>query len=142
MYIIGATNRPDIIEKAMLRPGRLEKILYVPLPNEQDRVDILGKHLKKVPVDLNVNLKEIALNPKCDRFSGADISSLVKEAQANCVRRYNINPSKEQLLLCQSDFDFAMNKIVPSVSKKDMLTYEKVIILVIYYKIINLSKLF
>ena len=98
----------------------------MPLPNQQDRIEILEKHLNKVPIDKSVNIKEIALNPKCDRYSGADISSLVKEAQANCVRRYHKDLNKDNLKVNQSDFDLALNKIVPSVSKKDMLSYEKV----------------
>jgi len=131
VYIIGATNRPDIIEKAMLRPGRLEKILYVPLPNEQDRVDILEKHLRKVPLEENLNIKQIALNSKCDRYSGADISSLVKEAQASCVRRFHIDPKNEKLLINQKDFDSALDKVVPSVSRKDMQIYDKVTLFIL-----------
>lgn len=63
VFIIAATNRPDIIDPAMLRPGRLDKLLYVPLPSPEDRVSILKTCVKKVPLADDVNLIEIANNP-------------------------------------------------------------------------------
>src|SRR5690606_3029425 len=69
VFVIGATNRPDIIDPAMLRPGRLDKLLCVPLPDEEARVKILKAVGKKTPMDSSVNLKEIA--KRCENFSGA-----------------------------------------------------------------------
>ena len=63
VFIIAATNRPDIIDPAMLRPGRLDKLLYVPLPTPDDRISILKTTVKKVPLADNVDLKKIALSP-------------------------------------------------------------------------------
>lgn len=62
VFIIAATNRPDIIDPAMLRPGRLDKLLYVPLPSPEDRVSILKTCVKKVPLAEDVDLVKIANN--------------------------------------------------------------------------------
>jgi ribosome biogenesis ATPase len=80
VFIIAATNRPDIIDPAMLRPGRLDKLLYVPLPSPEDRVSILSTCVKKVPLADNVDLKKIAYSAQCEGFSGADLSALTREA--------------------------------------------------------------
>lgn len=56
VFVIAATNRPDIIDPAMLRPGRLDKLLYVPLPSEQDRLSILKTVTRKLPVSKKVDL--------------------------------------------------------------------------------------
>ena len=80
VFVIAATNRPDIIDPAMLRPGRLDKLLYVPLPNPDDRLQILKTCCKKVPLDEDVNLDKIANSPLLEGFSGADLSALTREA--------------------------------------------------------------
>lgn len=80
VFIIAATNRPDIIDPAMLRPGRLDKLLYVPLPTADDRVSILRTCVKKVPLADDVDLKTIANSPSCEGYSGADLSALTREA--------------------------------------------------------------
>ena len=80
VFVIAATNRPDIIDPAMLRPGRLDKLLYVPLPNSDDRLQILQTCCRKVPIDKSVNLLAIANNESCEGYSGADLSALVREA--------------------------------------------------------------
>jgi len=80
VFVIAATNRPDIIDPAMLRPGRLDKLLYVPLPTKDDRFSILKTVTKNLPLDKEVNLRMIAHSEHCDGFSGADLSALVREA--------------------------------------------------------------
>ena len=59
VFVIAATNRPDIIDSAMLRPGRLDKLLYVPLPTKEDRVQIMRTITRKAPLAKDVNLKTI-----------------------------------------------------------------------------------
>ncbi len=81
VFIIAATNRPDIIDPAMLRPGRLDKLLYVPLPNADDRVQILKTCVNKVPLSEDVDIVKIASNSACEGYSGADLSALTREAQ-------------------------------------------------------------
>ena len=80
VFIIAATNRPDIIDPALLRPGRIDKTLFVPLPNPHERLLILKAMLLKTPLSSNVNLEKIAYNKKLDLFTGADLSALVKDA--------------------------------------------------------------
>lgn len=74
VFIIGATNRPDIIDPALLRPGRLDQLIYIPLPDEPGRLNVLKAVLRKTPVapDVDLNLLVKYLNG----FSGADITEL------------------------------------------------------------------
>lgn len=80
VFVIAATNRPDIIDPAMLRPGRLDKLLYVPLPTNEDRLSILTTVTRSLPLSKDVNLRDIAFSHQCEGYSGADISALVREA--------------------------------------------------------------
>jgi ribosome biogenesis ATPase len=66
--VIAATNRPDIIDSAILRPGRLDKPLYVPLPGPADRVKILATLLRNIPHAADLNLESIGHDPRCNRF--------------------------------------------------------------------------
>lgn len=83
VFVIAATNRPDIIDEAVLRSGRIEKHLYVPLPNQQERFQILQKITSKVNRQDNLNLE--AISEKTDNFSGADLYFLVKKAIINAI---------------------------------------------------------
>ena len=80
VFVIAATNRPDIIDPAMLRPGRLDKLLYVPLPNKQERLQILQTLTRTLPLEDLVDLKVIVHSKDCTGYSGADLSALVREA--------------------------------------------------------------
>jgi len=115
VFVIAATNRPDIIDPAMLRPGRLDKLLYVPLPNHEERFSILTTLTKNVPIEhKGVNLKEIASSKKCEGYSGADLAALMKEAQLNCLRRMKAEDERAEIE--GRDFEAALNKVFPSVS--------------------------
>lgn len=116
VFVIAATNRPDIIDPAMLRPGRLDKLLYVPLPNPDDRLQILKTCCKKVPLAEDVNLDKIANSHLLEGFSGADLSALTREAQLNALRlKLHLN-STEKVTVTQEDFNMALTKVFPSVS--------------------------
>lgn len=80
VFVIAATNRPDIIDPAMLRPGRLDKLLYVPLPTSEDRLQILQTLTRSLPLDPSLDLVPVACSSSCDGYSGADLSALVREA--------------------------------------------------------------
>lgn len=80
VFVIAATNRPDVVDPAMLRPGRLDKLLYVPLPSAGDRCQILQMHLRSVPTAPDVDAEAIARDARCAHFSGADVKALVREA--------------------------------------------------------------
>ena len=78
-FLIAATNRPDMIDPAMLRPGRLDKLLYVPLRRRMG-ASILKTLTRKTPIAADVRIERIALSAACEGFSGADLASLVREA--------------------------------------------------------------
>ncbi|XP_052006680.1 nuclear valosin-containing protein-like isoform X3 [Xyrauchen texanus] len=135
VFIMAATNRPDIIDPAVLRPGRLDKTLYVGLPPPADRHAILvtiTKNGSKPRLDSDVNLEEIAHDIRCDSFTGADLSALVREACVNALRVHlNTRPSQthtgpvEEIRVRRVHFEDAFKKVRPSVSKKDRVMYEK-----------------
>eukprot|EP00920_Eleutheroschizon_duboscqi_P011225 GHVT01026294.1.p1 GENE.GHVT01026294.1~~GHVT01026294.1.p1 ORF type:complete len:653 (+),score=121.60 GHVT01026294.1:192-1961(+) len=80
VFVIAATNRPDIVDPAMLRPGRVDKLFYVPLPDLRGRTDILRAITTKTPMHQDVDLQEIANAPRAHGLSGADLAGLVREA--------------------------------------------------------------
>lgn len=86
--MIGATNRPDMIDPAMVRPGRLDKLLYVDLPSASERWEILKTHTKRTPIPTECmdDIKLIVESSDCDGFSGADIAALVREAATSALR--------------------------------------------------------
>ena len=86
VMIIAATNRPDIIDPALLRPGRFDKILEIPLPDEADRVEIFNIHMKNRPIGADVNVLELAKTT--EGFSGADIQAIVTEASIISIREF------------------------------------------------------
>ena len=96
VFVIAATNRPDIIDPAMLRPGRLDKLLYVPLPSKEDRVSILNTVCRKVPLADDVDLTQIAHDQHCEGYSGADLSALVREAQMCTLKAVIAKETKEE----------------------------------------------
>jgi len=86
VFVIAATNRPDMIDPAMLRPGRLDKTLYVDLPNEQERLEILKTLSRKTPLDPDVDLQVISSDSRCEGYSGADLAALVRESAVTALR--------------------------------------------------------
>ena len=86
VFLIAATNRPDIIDPALLRPGRLDKILYVPLPDAAGRISILKTVSRKSPISAEVNFGKIAHDSRCNGLSGADLAALVREACVSALK--------------------------------------------------------
>jgi transitional endoplasmic reticulum ATPase len=84
VFIIGATNRPDIIDPAILRPGRLDQLIYIPLPDLPSRINILKAVLRKSPVANDVDLE--FLGQKTHGFSGADLTEICQRACKNAIR--------------------------------------------------------
>ena len=85
IYVIAATNRPDKIDPAMLRPGRLETLIFIDLPGRDERVEILQTLTRKLGIPFSEDLAEVAR--KCEGFSGADLQSLLRKAQHVAVKR-------------------------------------------------------
>jgi len=84
VFIIGATNRPDIIDPAILRPGRLDQLIYIPLPDEKSRIQILKANLRKSPISPEVNIDVLANVTK--GFSGADLTEICQRACKLAIR--------------------------------------------------------
>jgi len=84
VVVLAATNRPDLLDPALLRPGRLDKLIYVPLPNREARLKILKVHTRKVPLAEDVNLEEIA--EKTEGYTGADLAAICREAAMMVLR--------------------------------------------------------
>jgi transitional endoplasmic reticulum ATPase len=108
IIVIAATNRPDIVDSAALRPGRFDRLIYVPEPDEAARLEIFKIHTKNMPLSNDVDIKEHRM---AKGYSGADISSVCREAAMNALRR-DIN-AKEVTF---SDFEKAMGEVPPSIS--------------------------
>ncbi|XP_073412500.1 nuclear valosin-containing protein-like isoform X1 [Dendrobates tinctorius] len=132
VFIMAATNRPDIIDPAILRPGRLDKTLYVGLPPPGDRLAILRtitKNGSRPPLGPDVDLEVIACDEKCDCFTGADLSALIREASISALRSemLHANPAvpRAEILVYKKHFDEAFKKVKPSVSKMDQMMYEQ-----------------
>ncbi|MBZ6375443.1 MAG: AAA family ATPase [Kocuria palustris] len=113
IYVIAATNRPDIIDPAMLRPGRLETLLFVNLPTPLERVEILQTLVRKLAIEFNEDLRKLA--EECEGFSGADLGSLLRRAGYSAIKR------RDSIKLV--DFVAAKSFIRPSVT--DLRKYEK-----------------
>ena len=108
IIVIAATNRPDIVDSAVLRPGRFDRLIYVPEPDEAARLEIFKIHTKNMPLSNDVDIKAHRMTKG---YSGADISSVCREAAMNALRR-DIN-AKEVTF---SDFEKAMAEVPPSIS--------------------------
>ncbi|XP_033000580.1 nuclear valosin-containing protein-like [Lacerta agilis] len=132
VFIMAATNRPDILDPAILRPGRLDKTLYVGLPPPLDRLAILKTITKdgtRPPLDTDVDLEEIAHNPCCDSYTGADLSALVREASVCALKEemavLNAANRKGEIKIARKHFKAAFKKVKSSVSRKDQMMYEE-----------------
>lgn len=115
VIVIAATNRPDVLDPALLRPGRFDRQVVVPLPDMLGREQILKVHMRKVPVSDNVNAKVIAQGTP--GFSGADLANLVNEA-ALFAARYN------KRLVEMNEFDKAKDKIMMGAERRSMVMNE------------------
>ncbi|XP_073755932.1 nuclear valosin-containing protein-like isoform X3 [Callorhinus ursinus] len=131
VFIMAATNRPDIIDPAILRPGRLDKTLFVGLPPPADRLAILKtitKNGTRPPLGADVNLEALAADLRCDCYSGADLSALVREASVCALREEMTRPKDGgetgELKVSQKHFEEAFRKVKSSISKKDQVMYE------------------
>src|SRR3954469_6194922 len=131
VVVIGATNRPDIIDPALLRPGRFDRILYVPPPDRESRLQILKIHTKKKPLAEDVNIEELA--DKTDGYTGADIASLSSAAVMLSLREHikkypdpkEAEKHNQGLKISMKHFEEAMRKIRP-LSKQELDMYKNV----------------
>jgi cell division protease FtsH len=115
VIIIAATNRPDVLDPALLRPGRFDRQVVVPQPDVKGRLEILKVHVRNIPVADNVDLEKIARGTP--GFSGADLANLVNEAALLAARQ-----SKTKVE--NADFEAAKDKVLMGVERKSMIISE------------------
>lgn len=154
VFVIGATNRPDILDPAVIRPGRLDQLIYIPLPDFKSRMAIFQASLRKAPLDPAVDIEVLARSTQ--GFSGADISEIctsasklaIREAILSAEERKNESESDEadenehddssskrssekteavgeQMLITKRHFNFAMSRARRSVTEKDLVLFEE-----------------
>lgn len=135
VFVVGATNRPDMIDPAMVRPGRLDKMLFVDLPGADERVEILKALAQRTPLASDVDLAAIVQDGRCDGFSGADLSALIREAAVTALREVfasladtseagtGVVESSTSPQVTMRHFDVALSKVSPSVSMAQRKRY-------------------
>jgi cell division protease FtsH len=125
VILIAATNRPDVLDPALLRPGRFDRQVTVPNPDIKGRERILGVHARKVPLAPNVDLKVIARGTP--GFSGADLANLVNEAALMAARA-------EKRLVTMEDFELAKDKVMMGPERRSMVMTEEEKTLTAYHE--------
>lgn len=143
VFVIGATNRPDILDPAVIRPGRLDQLIYIPLPDLKSRLSIFKAALRKAPLDPSINLEVLARSTH--GFSGADITEVCQSATKLAVREAilaeeerlkNLSeeeeedpsasaPATQDFLITKLHFNIAMSKARKSVSEDDLILFEE-----------------
>jgi len=124
--VIAASNRPDIIDPALIRPGRFDRLIYVPPPDEEARKEIFKIHTRKKPLAKDVNLNKLA--ERTDGYTGADIAAVCNEAVMFAIREYidkggEIDKEKlKNLKVKAKHFEEALKKVTP-LSKKELERY-------------------
>ncbi|XP_070809557.1 ATPase family gene 2 protein homolog B [Pituophis catenifer annectens] len=119
VIVVAATNRPDRLDDALLRPGRLDKIIYVPPPDEQGRLSVLKICTERIPIDSEVSLADIA--SQTNMFSGADLENLCKEAALLALQENKV----EATAVKYKHFEKSLETVKPSVTHKELQFYEK-----------------
>lgn len=141
VFVIGATNRPDILDNAVTRPGRLDQLIYIPLPDYGSRLSVFKANLRKSPIAPDINLE--ALAKATEGFSGADITEICQRAAKNAIKESvaaevaraklidagEIDadaPYEDPVPFIRKDhFEEAMSRARRSVSDKDIQQYEQ-----------------
>lgn len=118
LFFIGATNRPDILDEALIRPGRLDQLIYIPLPDKPSRVNIVKAVLRKSPTNPNVNVDFLA--ELTDGFTGADITEMCQRATKAAIREsIEAEEQRKALMKDQEGEDMMdMDDPVPTINRK------------------------
>jgi transitional endoplasmic reticulum ATPase len=117
VVVVGATNRPDIIDPALLRPGRFDRLIYVPEPDNETRLQIFKIHTKGMPLSKDVDLEKLTNMTK--GYAGSDIEAVCREAGLIALRE---NPEATEVTM--HHFEKALKKIRPSITE-DMYKFYK-----------------
>jgi transitional endoplasmic reticulum ATPase len=122
--VIAATNRPDIIDAALLRPGRFDRLIEIGMPDEEARLEILKIHTAKKPLAEDVDLEDMA--KRTDKFSGADLGAVVNESVMLAIREYVLaGQCKADDEICEykvakKHFEEALKKVQPTASEFEL----------------------
>ena len=148
VFVIGATNRPDILDPAVIRPGRLDQLIYIPLPDYKSRLAIFHAATRKAPLDAAVDFEVLARSTH--GFSGADISEICTSASKLAIREAILSAEErkkaaeddedeesssdsskkttqavgEQMLITKRHFNHAMSRARRSVTAKDLVLFD------------------
>ncbi|MEM4747872.1 MAG: CDC48 family AAA ATPase [Archaeoglobaceae archaeon] len=133
VVVIAATNRPDLIDPALLRPGRIERHIYIPPPDKEARKEIFRIHLRGKPLAEDVNLDELA--EKTEGYSGADIEAVCREAGMLAIREVvskikdekEIKEAAKKIKISKKHLEEALKKVKPSLTKEDLRRYESIL---------------
>ena len=143
VFIIGATNRPDILDPAIMRPGRLDQLMYIPMPDYESRLSILKANLRKTPIHKDVDLAYIASNT--DKFTGADLTEICQRAVKLAISEdiaksreleeimkglspeelASLNQEESEPVVMPKHFEEAVRGARRSVSDKDLYQYSQ-----------------
>jgi transitional endoplasmic reticulum ATPase len=118
VLVIAATNRPDILDPAVMRPGRFDRLIYVPSPDVDSLKEIFKIHAHSMPLSRDVDIDELAR--KAQGYSGADIEAICREAAMTSLRN-----DVEATEVTRRDFDEAMERVGPSIAPEDDVWYQK-----------------
>ncbi|MFI5449281.1 MAG: CDC48 family AAA ATPase [Candidatus Bathyarchaeia archaeon] len=118
VLVIAATNRPDILDPAVMRPGRFDRLIYVPSPDVDSLKEIFKVHAHSMPLSRDVEIDELAR--KAQGYSGADIEAICREAAMTSLRN-----DVEAVEVSRRDFDEAMERVGPSIAPEDDAWYQK-----------------
>ena len=121
VVVIGATNRPDIIDEALLRPGRFDRILEVPVPDKESRKKIFEIHARKKPLDSDVNLDKLV--EMTEGSTGADIAAIVNAAAMTAIKEH-LQSKKGKLKISMKNFEAALNKVQARSSRKQVASLQ------------------
>lgn len=118
VIVIGATNHPHLLDDALKRPGRFDKLIYIPPPDESERVEILKKVTKKMKIHDSINFQRIA--ELTEFYSGADLKNLCQESGLYALKSTNMTADS----IHQSHFESVLNEFRPSLNQKLIDFYE------------------
>lgn len=125
VVVIGATSRPDLIDPALLRPGRLDNLLFCEFPDATDRLDIMQCLSRKLHLDPSVNLEEIAMSDALDGYSGADLGAILADAQLAAAHEA-LETSNTSMMITNKHIMRAVEGSRPSVTERDAIRLEAV----------------
>ncbi|HIQ03016.1 MAG TPA: AAA family ATPase, partial [Desulfurococcales archaeon] len=118
VVVIAATNRPDILDPALLRPGRFDRVIYVPPPDKKARLEIFKVHTRKTPLAPDVDLEKLA--EMTEGYTGADIEAVVREAVMIALRE-----ELKARPITMKHFEKALKVVPPSLTPEDIRRYEE-----------------